>query len=457
MHAASRDVPVFPPRGPLFEAGLMLAAFIYFTISPLALVEFGLSYEETGGTPLEKIHPATLLASVLLLAALVVTGNPLSWLDRRLRETPGLGAYLASILLLIGHCILVVKQPFTPIIDTFLAPLIVALVYSDMHEARGRRLALLLHALMAVNAVIGIGEFATGTRLTPLVASGIVIDDDWRSSALLGHPLANASLTGAYVLILAVGGGRDLRPWLRPAAFILNLAGMVVFGGRVATVLLLALLALLLIVRAVSIARGAHFSTSSILAGLVLAPLAGLAVVVLVEAGFFTHFIERFIDDKGSAEARVEMLELIWKLPLHDLVFAPDARQVETLRFMHGLDFGIESFWVAFLLSYGAVASLIFFAALLWFCRDIVRSSRSGTILVLVFFFLVASTSVSLSAKSPLLAVQVLMLLVLMRPDPLEAPAAAPGWNGLHGDDDPSKLAEPPAYRALRVLQPINL
>ena len=73
-----------------------------------------------------------------------------------------------------------------------------------------------MHALLLLNATIGIVEFASGLRFTPLVAAGVVIEDDWRSTALLGHPLANASLTGAYILMLALGAGRDLPPLLRP-------------------------------------------------------------------------------------------------------------------------------------------------------------------------------------------------------------------------------------------------
>ncbi|MEQ1711168.1 MAG: hypothetical protein ABL908_07190, partial [Hyphomicrobium sp.] len=65
----------FPPAGALFDFGLMLVALVLITISPLALVELGLNYDEAGGTALEKIHPGTMLASLLLLAAMTTQGN----------------------------------------------------------------------------------------------------------------------------------------------------------------------------------------------------------------------------------------------------------------------------------------------------------------------------------------------------------------------------------------------
>ncbi len=412
--AAQRHA-AFPPAGALFDFGLILVALALITISPLALVELGFSYDEAGGTALEKIHPGTMLAALILVLAMATQRNPLKWLISTAERTPALVVYALAIALLMAHTIQVVKLPFTPLIDTFIAPLIVYLLYRHLPQGRGRRLALTVHGLLLVNAAVGLAEFATGLRLTPLVAAGVVIDDDWRSTALLGHPLANASLTGAYLLMLVLGAGRDLPVVMRPIAFGLGAAGLVVFGGRAATVLLAVILLVLAAQRAIRILRGARFNQTSILAAVAIAPLAGIVLVGLAEAGFFDQFVERFIDDKGSADARWEMFELFRHLSWHDLILGPDARQLETLRSMYGLDFGIESFWIAYLLTNGIIVSVMFFAALLLFCREIQRAVIPGGTWVLVFFFLVASTSVSLSAKSPLFAVLILMMLVLLR------------------------------------------
>lgn len=413
--SASPDAAPFPPQGTLADIGLVLVVVLLMCISPLALIELGFSYGEAGGTAIEKIHPGTILATLVLLAALPSQGNPLGWLASEIARTPSLVLYALAIALLMTHTIMVVKLPFTPLIDTFIAPLVVFLLYRSTPADRGRRLAYLLHGIMLLNALIGIFEFATGLRITPLVAAGVVIEDDWRSTALLGHPLANASLTGAYLLMLALGGGRDLPAVMRPVAFMLCAAGMVVFGGRAATVLVLAMLALLAIQKLGHVLSGARFNSQSILAALILVPIAAIAVAGLAEAGFFDQFIERFIDDKGSSEARTELFELFRHISWHDLILGPDARQIETLLALYGIDFGIESFWIAYILTNGFIVSLMFFSGLLLFCREIQRSVRPGGVLVLVFFFLVASTSVSLSAKSPLLAVLTLMMLILLR------------------------------------------
>lgn len=411
--ASGRYAPAVPDTA-LFGFLLAILAVVLMTISPLALVQFGLSYDEPGGNALEKIHPATMLAAGIVLLAAMAARNPLNWLIEQGGRHPLLIVYLGAIVLLILHSIRVVSLPFTHFFDTFVLPAMVFLLFKDMSGQRARRMAWIVHGLMIVNALIGIGEFAAGFRLTPIVAEGVIIEDDWRSTALLGHPLANASLTGSYLLILALGGGRDL-PWMaRAFAFVVNAAGMVVFGGRAASVLLVVLLGLMMAVQFAGILRGARFDKTSVLKVLLLAPLAGLVIVVLAEAGFFDQFLQRFVDDKGSASTRMEMFELFRFLSWHELLLAPDAQLMETLRFRFGLDFGIESFWIGFILAYGLIASGVFFAALFAFSYEVARTVRPGSIWAFTFFYLVATTSVSLSAKSPLLAIFVLMVLVLL-------------------------------------------
>ncbi len=428
MIARSDGTVHFPADGRLIGLGLALVAIVFVAISPLALVALGLNYDETGGSPLEKVHPATMLSvAVLCLAALYVR-NPLIGLTSALIAYPGSAFFLFMIGVLIVHSIRVVGLPFTFFFDTFLAPVLVFFLFKDMREGRARRFVWLFHTLMMTNAVVGILEFATGLRITPLVASGLVIEDDWRSTALLGHPLANASLTGAYILALALGAARELPRALAVAGFVIASAGMVVFGGRASSVILLVMLAALGVSRAAEFAKGKRFRTRAIISALVAIPILSLCLGALAEAGFFDQFIERFFDDQGSADTRVEMFELFKHISWSELLLAPDPQQLATLRTIYGLDFGIESFIVSFVLSYGIIPGIAFFAGLFMFCRDVVRSLRPGATWVLLFFFAVASTSVSLSAKTPLLAVLILMLLVLMRPSRAAA-ASSPAHN----------------------------
>src|SRR6185312_476275 len=161
--------------------------------------------------------------------------------------------------------------------------------------------------------------------------------------------------------------------------------------------------------------QGKRFDKTAMLTALIVIPVLAVTVIGLEEAGFFDQFLSRFVDDNGSAETRVEMFALFQHLSWYELLFVPDPGQIETLKRVYGLDFGIESFWVSFVLNYGIIPGLAFFATLFLFCRDVVRAIRPGGVWVFVFFFLVASTSVSLSSKSTVFAELLLMMLVMFR------------------------------------------
>ena len=84
---------------------------------------------------------------------------------------------------------------------------------------------------------------------------------------------------------------------------------------------------------------------------------------------------------------------------------------------LHGLEYGIESFVVAFILNYGLLCTALFFPPFAMYLYYLKTSLRPGTGLVIVHFLAVALTSISLSSKSPTMSVFVMLLTILMRPD----------------------------------------
>lgn len=415
------------PGGALFGTAISAVVLLLLTISGLALTELGWNYGTAGGSALEKMHPATLLAVVLLILSAATRGNPLTALIRTLEAHPGIIIYLIGILVLMAHAVFVAGLPFTVFIDTFVLPAIMFLLLSDISDEQRRNLALLVHALFAINALVGLAEFLSGFRLTPLYVEGELLEAEWRSSALLGHPLANAILTGCYMILLVKGGARDLPRLLRPLAFVLATAGMVVFGGRAATAFMIMALLALMLKRTAGILRGDRFDTRSLLTGLMMVPVIAIAIIVLQQGGFFDQFLNRILDDEGSASTRVEMFELFKHLNWYDFLLGPDPRQIATLMAQYGLLYGIESFWIAMMLLHGVIVSFLFFIALYLFCREVVMSAGSGAFIVFIYFFAVASTSVSLAAKSPVFAIMVMLTFLLGDRSALET-QSQPRW-----------------------------
>ena len=406
--------------GSLLTASRTWIVVLLLLVSPLTLYMFGWQYFDTGGSPLEKFHPATLLAAALFLVMAASYGNPLVGFAEIFKRHTALIPYLTANLFMMAYAAMIVKLPVTIFIETFIGAALIFLLFHDLDETAARRLALLVHALLAMNALLAFYEVFAGFRLTPLVINGEELLDEPRATSLLGHPLGNALLMGGYVVMLALGGGRDLPVALRPICFLIALASLVPFGGRAATAATLVALLLLGLRRALAILQGAPFDARSVLAGLIILPLAGLGLVAAYELGAFDTLAGRLFDDEGSAGTRIEMFELFRYLSAYDLIFGPDPNTLMTWVRLHGLEYGIESFVVAFVLNYGLLATFLFFPPLALFFYHLMRCSRPGAGLVIVYFLAVSLTSISLSAKSPTLSIFVMLLSILMRPEILQ-------------------------------------
>jgi hypothetical protein len=404
-------------RATLAETITLIATILVFAISPTVLFLAGLNYEATGGNALEKIHPGTFLYLLAFLLFSLRNGNPFVLLGQLVWRYPFAAVFFAAWSGHITYVVAFLKVPFTPLIDTFLLPILVLWTLGLSRHATRERFAILLHVLMTLNALIGIAEVATGWRLTPFLVAGIEIPDDWRATALFGHPLANACLGGAYMLALATGGGKLVPRWMLPGIFMLQLISMNAFGGRAALVMSLIGLVLVGGVSFTRFLNGGKARLAEIAIIAVLVPGLVVAGLAVFHAGYLDRMLERFVEDKGSASTRIAMFNLFDEIPLQDIFVGPDPNLINALKAIEGLEFGIESFWVGFTLNYGLGASLIFFVGLFAFFLQLIREARPGAILMVVYFLGVVSTSVSISAKTVILAQFAMMVLVLLERD----------------------------------------
>ena len=416
MNHALASAPIVPPNTRLFDYGLVAVLALFLMVSPFMLEMFGWAYGTPGGSAFEKIHPATWLLMIVLLLSASVRGNPLSAGINAAHAHPAVMVYIAAVVVLILQAIIILRQPFTTYIDTFLAPAAAFLLLHKLPAWRGRRLALVIHGLFFLNAVIGIAEFLFGFRVTPFVIEGVEFAEEWRSSALLGHPLSNALMTGCYVLSLALGSGREMPLFVRLSVFIVTTLSMAVFGGRAATLVLIVLLTLIGIKKIFEILAGGKFDLRGVWFLLAVIPVAIVGFSLIYDVGFFDRFLSRIIDDDGSAGTRLAMLQLFQHFSWYDLLFGPDPSHLKTYTTIYGLELGIESFWVAMVMVNGLIVALPFFLALFLFCRAVAQAAQwAPSIWMFVSFFAVASASLSLSAKTPDFAVLVVMILVLFR------------------------------------------
>jgi hypothetical protein len=396
------------------QACLMAAIALFFLVSPMMLNILGLKYAGAGGGIIDKLHPATWLVFAAVIARVLASPDLVQGLSD-LVPSRILGLYYAAWVMLLLFTIVVQKQPFTPLIDTFLLPPLLLALARHVGPREERRLCIMIHLIMNANALLGLFEFKTDFRLTPDTSAELGPDISWRATAFLGHPLGNALMTGCYVLIVALSDRCHLRKGVAPMIVLLQTLGLFAFGGRASLVVTIVILCGIGGFGLLRILLGARFSKLGAALTIIGAPMLVVIAVVMLQSGFFDQMLSRFVDDNGSAKARIAMLEMFRFVRLEDLIFGPDPAYMWILQLRLGIEYGIESFWVSYLFQYGAVMAGIFFLALFGLTWLLIAQTRPSTAVVFVYFYFVASTSVSMSAKTPLFSMLIFMIAVMMR------------------------------------------
>ncbi|KAF0228348.1 MAG: hypothetical protein FD175_2129 [Beijerinckiaceae bacterium] len=407
----------------------LLITVVMLMISPMALNAIGWNYDGTGGSGPTRFHPATYLTVLLFLVMLLRDGNPLASLIGAFGHDLRITLFLVIWLIVFVHGTTNQQLPAASLIDTFLLPMLLLIMFARLEPATKNTMARLIHFAFTVNALLGLGEFLTGLRLTPYVAGGVAITDDWRSTALLGHPLGNALLTGCYATILLLGGGQHLKGWVRLAMIGLQFAAMVAFGGRASLVLLVLFGAIALARAGFLFVAGKRLLLRQFMLLAITVPLLLGAIGGLYEFGFFDKFILRFIEDKGSAEARIVMFELFRGFTLPELLFGPPQAQLGYFVQVYRLEFGIESLWIAFSLYYGILPAILFFTGLLFFILALMDRCLARGWVIIAYFFVVNSTFLGIAGKTISFANLCLVLLLLL---PKRAPRLAAASSGAY-------------------------
>lgn len=385
-----------------------------FALSAMALTAFGIPYATTGGSLLTKIHPATWLATLAVGLTLLGPGGPSRRLARVAIASPGVVIFGVTIVLLFVQVAVVLRLPLSQMIDTYVLPIFLFVALGDFDRPARRSLALALHAIIAVDAALGLVEYASGWRLTPMYDIDGSIIVDWRSTAIFGHPLNNAFIVGLWLVTMASGGGREMSRMVRLMAMALAAMSLVAFGGRVALVMAIALVAVIAMLRATTILAGRRFD----LTGAAIALAAGTAFLVLgvmaLDAGAADRLLERFVDDAGSAGTRIAMFHIFGDLTWGEFVLGPPIDHMVQAQREYGIKIGIESTEVAFVAFYGLAMAIVLLAGIGAHLVELVRATSRASLWAVVFFVVVMSASTGLSSKSTNLAMFTVMVLTMM-------------------------------------------
>lgn len=405
-------------RRRLATAATLVLVLVLLLISGSVLRAVNIPYASSTGPAFAKIHPATYLAVIAVLMWGWASGGLGRLIGQVAIRHPGAVMFGAGIVLLLFQTAVIVKLPLAPVIDTFLLPLLLFVCLIRLDAVNRDRLTVLAHVMVITNALLGIFEYASGWRLTPMLeADGTVIGYDWRASALFGHPLSNAFITGNYIVALAFGAAPRLHPALR--IVLMGIAGMamIAFGGRVAMVLAIAMIALATGLGAIQMLAGRRFHLNHAVLAMLLVTVGALFVVVFVESGGADRFLARFSQDHGSAQTRLSMLHIFGDLTREQFLMWPDADLIWQAQREHSIRIGVESSEVGFVANYGLLVTIAFFTTLAAFMHELVALTSRRTWWSVLYFVGVMSSSLGIASKTTVLAMYVFFTLALMPRD----------------------------------------
>jgi hypothetical protein len=412
------DLPISAPARPSSRpvVAMLFTAIVamLFTLSGGVLWDLGVNYDGITGAAASKIHPATYLGLATFGLFAVARRNPVGFVAMFITRYPGALCFLLATALLGLYIVFDQRNGIATVFDTYLLAMILGVVGSELGSRDLARVEKLLHVLFAANAALVLIEYVVDYRFFPYRFDGQAFEWDKRSTGLFGHPLENACLIGTYLMALVAGGGARMPRPLRAPAAMLQLAAMVPVGGRTALVVALAMLTLVMAPRAVrSLLSGGRMSLRVAAVVAMAAPLMVLAVAAFAAGGFFDLMAERFVDDGGSAQARLEMFEIFKQLSVRDILVGAPSDLIDSIRRTHGLEWGVENPVVRLLLYQGVAFSAFLIAGFALFLIELGRRMRSGAALPFVFFIIVINSFESISNKTVLLGQFIVLMLAM--------------------------------------------
>jgi hypothetical protein len=419
-------------------AGLMLLATITaFTISAAMLTNWKIHYVTTSGNFYEKFHPATYFALLAFGLLIARHGDPIGEINRMFAEAKLVLVYLLSWLALLVQ-MLVLERPFTAIIDTFLLPVVLCLIVWRLSSPQRRPLVWALHLAILLNVILGYYEYFSGHRLIPLTLGDVTVMGEWRSSALFGHPLTASGLVGGYVLALILRPGLCPSVLLRLPLTAFCLGSLMVFGGRTALVTVLLVIGGFVIMEILRILRGKRTSLAAAISAICLLFVGAAGIFAALDLGIFDKMLLRFSSDKGSTHARYATFDLLSHFDWRELVLGPNPVRASALQNQFGLKYGIEDFWIASIVQFGMIHTILLTIGLVGLFTEILRRASGAAWAIVLLVLVVAASSVSFSSKNIQLAQFVLLITLLL---PRERRIAAPARVDARGARRPMPVA----------------
>jgi hypothetical protein len=379
-------------------AVLLLAVF-----SPFALEMIGWGYGAAGGGAFFKIHPVTYYSFAVLGCLFLIKWQPQNKVHlAEIAPMPVLLYGACTLLTFACNIVLVGGGESSFVIDSLFLPVVMIILVQHLSTSQQRYIFTMLLGVFVINALIGMGEVASGHRLFKYTIQGIDIIYDKRATALMGHPLTNAALTAVAVFFVL---GYVRKPVYAVAIILTLYVGMVAFGGRASLILLTITLLGYGVFAFFMAAKQRQFNLPVLttLAGvLFFAPFLLAYLLLGTTAG--QAFVERLVwDDSGAT--RVQLFEVFKYLSTSEILLGTSSQKINTLIAFTGMPWTIENGWIALFVRFGAVLFSVYMVGFGFLYRFLLRDLRVEAKIGLWLFVVIAFANNSIAGKTPMISI----------------------------------------------------
>jgi hypothetical protein len=175
------------------------------------------------------------------------------------------------------------------------------------------------------------------------------------------------------------------------------------------------------------ILRGKRTSLATAISAICLLFVGVAGIFAALDLGIFDKMLLRFSSDKGSAHARYATFDLLSHFDWRELVLGPNPVRASALQNQFGLKYGIEDFWIASIVQFGMIHTILLTIGLVGLFAEILRRASGAAWAIVLLVVVVAASSVSFSSKNIQLAQFVLLITLLL---PRQPRIAAPAYLG---------------------------
>jgi hypothetical protein len=382
---------------------ICLAFVVRFAIAP-EIVNMFMAYTddpEAGGAIYEKFHWGTY--AIVLLVPVAVMLRPILLTDEETPKFRALVRYCAAMIAFAAFTMLSGRAGgIGYIIDTYLVAGLCGVLMYCVNQPTRRIIGQVVLVLLLFGALVGIVEAVTGTRINPYGA----MEDVFRPTGIFDHPLSLGLICATAI------GCAAAAPWrvsTRLVAIFLLFVGAAASEARFAT--LLAIIEILVILMFVPWPRLTPVAEKKAKALVLVFVVAGGAVLIgaLIAGGLLSRFSSGLVDENFFA--RLTIYRIFELTSLSDIILGADLEEiVRIVNTELNLPY-IESSPVVLIYQFGLPLALVFAGLLVMLFARLLAGAQMPIKIATGVFFLAALSSNTLTTKTPLVAIIVVLII----------------------------------------------